>query len=183
MDLNGAPLLYHVIARAKEASLLDDVVVVSPAPLELPDGVQGFVYDKDENDVLGRYAACLKAYPCDSVVRLTADCPLLDPHLIDAVVALGQEASYASNVVRLTFPDGMDAEIMSAKMLDFLDFAVKDRRHREHVTSIIRESKEWLDHFDVVSVENMTNYSDLKLSVDTEEDLERVRKTERRLFQ
>ena len=183
-DLNGAPLLYHTIARAKEAHLLDDVVIVSPHPLpDVPEDVHEFVYGGEEADVLGRFAAALEEFPCDYVVRLTSDCPLLDPHLIDAVIAHGIAASadYSANVIRLTFPDGVDCELISSKLIKLLDSTLQAPYHREHVSTAIRDNDNIQDQFKVVSIESEVDWSRIKLSVDTEEDLQRLRAMESNL--
>lgn len=181
-DINGAPMLWHTVSRAKECKLLDDVIVVSPQALpELPENVKGFVFDGDEQDVLGRYVAALKAYPCDYVVRLTSDCPLLDPHLIDYVISQSLEADYGTNVLPCTFPDGLDTEVISADTLKVLDkFAIK-LFDREHVTTYIRNDPYVQSGLKIVSIQNMDDLSYVKISVDTQEDLDYVRKIEKEL--
>lgn len=180
-DLNGSPILYHVVDRARQADI-DGVVVLSPAALpELPDGVPGFWRgDIREEDVLSRFAACLEATPCDYVVRLTADCPLLDPALIDFLVwtAVDQRADYCSNVYEATFPDGVDVEVLSAKLLRWLDSYSTSAEQREHVTWAARKLPEVAALFDIVSVVNDVDFSQIKVSVDTEADLDRLRMME-----
>lgn len=174
----GVPILYHVIDRVAKASLVDDIVVCSPHPLEdIPEGVGEFVYH-DEMDVLGRYYHCLLNNPADYVVRITADCPLLDPHLIDFVIhhAIKASADYCSNVLTRTFPDGVDCEVMSKKMLYFLQATVNSAYAREHVTIAAIQNKKIRDQFNFIGVESVKNHSDLKYSVDTPDDLERVRR-------
>lgn len=154
------------------------MIVCSPAKLpDLPEGVKDFVYQGDEDDVLSRYSACEMANFCNYVVRLTSDCPLLDPNLIDFIIysAIVNSADYCSNVLKLTFPDGVDTEVISPKLLRFLDGSVKSKYHREHVTSLIRDNLNLQDEFNCVSVENQEDLSKIKLSVDTKEDLERLR--------
>ena len=128
-------------------------------------------------DVLFEFYQCLRLNPCDYVVRLTADCPMLSPELIDCVIYHGIEnnADYCSNVITLTFPDGVDTELVSSKMLKWLYDSVKSPYHREHVTSIIRDSKDLQDEFNVISIENLTDLSRIKISVDTPEDLNRIK--------
>ena len=162
---------------------MDDVIVLSPEPLpDLPTGTREFVASKvDEGDVLGRFAACIEANPCDYVVRLTSDCPLLDPHLIEYVVAVGvlNNADYCSNVLDASFPDGVDVELISAKVLTSLNESINSDHEREHVTAFLRRP-EWRSHpsFNLVSIVNDEDLSKVKLSIDTEADLERVRKLE-----
>lgn len=178
-EFNGVPLLYHTISRAKESKFIDDVIVCSPEKLpHLPEGTKSYVHWGDENDVLDRYAGCLVFNPCDYVVRLTSDCPLLDPNLIDFVIyqAITASADYCSNVMKLTFPDGLDTEVIKSSFLKFLGGSVKSRYHREHVTSLIRDNKSLQEEFNCVSIENCEDLSNIKMSVDTKEDLENLRK-------
>lgn len=181
-DINGAPMLWHTVSRAKQCQLIDDVIVISPQILpELPDNIKGFAWNGPENDVLGRYAAALKEHHCDYVVRLTSDCPLLDPFLIDYVISQGIGHDYCSNVMVSTFPDGMDAEIMSNDVLNGLDQYVKSEKDREHVTTHIRNDPFVQSGLDIVSIQSVKDYSYIKLSVDTEDDLEYVKKVDKEL--
>lgn len=178
-DLNGAPLLYHVVSQALSCKLIDRVVVCSPHELpDVPDNVDQFIYGGEESDVLGRYVACFNEFPCEYIVRLTADCPLLDPYLIDFIIENAFGSDYCSNVMKLTFPDGVDTEVLSASCLKAID---KFSAGREHVTTILRESEVWQRFFEIVSVESPKDYSKMKISVDTKTDLENVRKIERKL--
>ena len=179
-DINGAPMLFHTINMAKRAKLIDEVIVVSPQRLaELPENIPEFVYDGDETDLLSRYVAALDAHPCDYVVRLTSDCPLLDFYLIDFVIAASIGADYGSNVLAATFPDGMDVEVIEANTLREIDRLTTDPRSREHVTTILRNDPEIQVRFNLVSVQAYVDQSCVKLSVDTEEDLHRVREMEK----
>lgn len=171
-------MLWHVVDRVGKAKLVDDIVICSPHKIEdIPDGVKEFVYSEDESDVLARYWNCYLANPCDYVLRITSDCPMLDPHLIDAVIHHGikNRADYCSNVLNKSFPDGVDCELISKRMLSFLHATVNSRIGREHVTLAARENKGNRDQFNMVSVESRRDYSDIKWSVDTHDDLERVR--------
>jgi len=161
--------------------LIDDVFVLSPHDIDCPEGIKNIIVEGDENDVLSRYCAALAFHECDYVVRLTSDCPLLDPHLIDFVIHTGisGNADYCSNVLKLTFPDGVDCELISAPLLKALHKYEMEPIYREHVTLRIRRDRQYQDALNLISIESNTDYSKLKLSVDTPEDLERVRKWER----
>lgn len=181
-DINGASMLWHTVSRAKQCKLIDEVFVISPKELpEIPENVKGFVYDGAENDVLGRYDAALKKFPCDYVVRLTSDCPLLDPYLIDFIIYNGIGYDYCSNVIPSTFPDGMDAEIMSYATLKTLNLKASKPFDREHVTTYIRNSPHIQSQLKIVSVQCESDLSYIKLSVDTEADLNYVRRVDREL--
>ena len=178
-DIGGVPLLYHVVDRAKQSALMDDVILLSPRPLpDVPEGVRNFWMPAnfDENDVLARFAACLANNPCDYVVRLTADCPFLDTGLIDQVIANGIGADYCSNVLTPSFPDGVDCEMMSADLLEWMNERDMSAYDREHVTSFIRKHHGEFPEMQIVSVENSVDYSSIKTSIDTAEDLEIARR-------
>lgn len=169
--------MYHVIDKVGRCPLVDKIVVASPHPLDVPDGVDNFVFWGDENDLLGRYKACLDKYPSDYVVRVTSDCPLWDPLVGEATIynSFMEGVAYGANVIKLSFPDGLDTEVFSDTMLKFLDSSVKSKYHREHVGTIIRENPDMWEMFDVLSVENDQDFSKIKISIDTPEDLERTK--------
>lgn len=181
-DFRGAPILYHVIDRAKRAKLIDEVLVLSPRRLDdLPIGIKNVVcptcdLENECRNVLGEFYWALKENPCDYIVRLTADCPLLDPNLIDYIVsqALESSADYCSNVMSLTFPDGVDTEVISSKFLQFMNSVATSRYHREHVTTLIRDTPPLQDEFNCISVENLQNLSNVKISIDKEEELNKI---------
>ena len=179
-ELDGAPILYHVISRAKESKLIDDAIILSPKKLsDLPENIKESICpncdgNNECRDVLGEYYWCLIDNPCDYVVRLTADCPLLDPNLIDFVVyqAIITSADYCSNVLKLTFPDGVDTEVIKSDFLKFLYHTTKSPYNREHVTTAIRDNIGLQEEFNCTSVENLEDLSKIKISIDTEEDLQ-----------
>lgn len=173
-------MLFHTISRAKEASLIDDVIVICPEELpDVPTGIDQFIFSGDESDVLGRYHAALKRYPCDYIVRLTSDCPLLDPNLIDLAVHSAMDHDYCSNVLVPTFPDGLDVEVISADTIKMLHRDADKPYDREHVTTMIRNNSYIQRDMDLVSIESEKDYSYIKISVDTAEDLDRVREYEK----
>jgi spore coat polysaccharide biosynthesis protein SpsF len=126
------------------------------------------------NDVLRRYREALDAHPCDAVVRLTADCPLLSVSASSLVVkAFTQESgiSYASNIFpKRTWPDGLDTEVISAGMIRLADERATDPHDREHVTPWIQRYV--LHRNTYARVELPVDWSTVRLTVDTPEDLE-----------
>ncbi|MBL6971920.1 MAG: NTP transferase domain-containing protein, partial [Desulfobacterales bacterium] len=115
-DINGRPMLWHVVHRVQSAKSIDHVVVatsVNPAD----DPVAGYCLDNgyryfrgSETDVLDRYYQAAKQFKAETVVRITADCPLMDPLVVDKVVKtfLKGDYDYVTNTLRYTFPDGID---------------------------------------------------------------------------
>jgi len=176
-DLGGRPVLDWVVRAARSATGVDDVVVATStepgddrvADLAASLGVP--VVRGSEDDVLSRFVAALDAHPADAVVRLTADCPLLDPALIDAVVAAWRAApahDYVSTVLVRSLPRGMDVELVTAGALRAID-ASATAHDRVHVTSGIYADPE---RFALLGLTVLPDSHDLRVTLDTPEDLE-----------
>lgn len=103
------------------------------------------VYRGSETDVLDRYYQAAKASAADVVVRITGDCPLIDPVLVDTVIRafLGSNCDYASNVAPPTYPDGLDTEVFKFEALQTAWSNARSPREREHVTPFMRESAQF----------------------------------------
>jgi spore coat polysaccharide biosynthesis protein SpsF (cytidylyltransferase family) len=179
-DLGGEPLLARVVERALRATRLDQVGVAT-TDRATDDPVADFCrqsgilcFRGDEDDVLDRYRQAAAAFGGDVIVRLTADCPLLDPAVIDRVIEGFESADcdYASNTVKPTFPDGLDTEVFTRKALEtaWRDAALTSER--EHVTPFIWKRPE---QFRIRSVEQAVDLSALRWTVDDAADLQFVR--------
>lgn len=180
MDISGKSMLARVIGRLKRARHIDQIGVVSsqnPADEKI-----GFECQKlkipffrgSEEDVLNRYHEAAKAWGAKNVVRITSDCPLIDPEIVDQVITrfLNEKADYASNVLSRTFPRGLDTEVFSFETLQKTDLQAKTQRYKEHVTLFMVENPK---EFNLVSVTTEPNYSDYRWTVDTTEDLNFIR--------
>lgn len=140
--LGGRPVLDWVL-RAAAAAQLDEVVVATSVEPE-DDAIEAFCAQRGvrvvrgpEEDVLTRYRMAADASGADAVVRLTSDCPLLDPALIDRVVELWRTTpglGYAATTLHRTLPRGLDVELVSAGALRLADAEARGH-HRVHVTS------------------------------------------------
>jgi spore coat polysaccharide biosynthesis protein SpsF len=124
------------------------------------------------DDVLDRYRQAAQAYNADVIVRITSDCPLIDPTVVDRVVMefLGRQPGidYASNVFPTrTYPRGLDTEVMSFDALKRAWTEDRDSATREHVTPYIQRHP---DRFRIHSVACETDHSNLRWTVDTPED-------------
>ena len=180
-DLGGQPVLTWVLRRARAASVDDVVVATTTNSTDDPviaiaerEGVRWF--RGDERDVLGRFAGAAREAGAEAVVRLTADCPLLDPEVIDRVIdalRAPEAVDYSANVIRRTFPRGLDAEALFVDVLMRTHRMAISPEAREHVTWFIREERP--DLFEHRSVIADTDDSDLEWSIDHPDDLERVR--------
>ncbi len=179
-EIEKRPMLWHVIQRVKRAALVDRVVVAtSTAPAD--DAIEKMCRENgvpchrgSENDVLDRYYHAARAEKAAQVVRITADCPLIDPEVIDRVVRRFQrgDLDYASNAMVRTYPDGLDTEILSFSALERAWHEASKNSEREHVTPYLRSGK-----FRTANVENALEFSHLycRWTVDEREDLEFVR--------
>ena len=174
--LGSKPLIWHVIDRVKKAKLVDKVVLatsVDPANNVLMQKAEEFgikAFAGDEDDVLDRFYRCAKDAGADAVIRITGDCPFIDPDIIDGVVSLFKESEgdYASNIHPPTYPDGMDVEVFSFTALEKAWSEAKLKSEREHVTPYIWKNK---DIFRQANMTNNVDLSDMRLTVDEREDL------------
>ncbi len=149
-DLGGKPVLAWVVRAARTALGVDDVwVATSTAAAD--DAVAAWckangisAHRGSENDVLDRYAGAAKASGAQIIVRLTADCPLLDPAVIAQTIRLRSMtgADYASNVDPPTWPDGLDCEVLTAKALFASATEATRASDREHVTPFVRNNRD-----------------------------------------
>ncbi len=155
--LGSLTVLEWVIRAARAARLVDTVVVattvetVDDAVARAAEAAGALVVRGSEDDVLSRYLLAAEEHPCDAVVRLTSDCPMLDPEVIDLVVSTWLGAphlDYVSSVLVRTLPHGMDVELATTDALHRAD-AVATAHHRTHVTSAIYTDPE---AFDVVGL-------------------------------
>jgi glutamate-1-semialdehyde 2,1-aminomutase/spore coat polysaccharide biosynthesis protein SpsF len=179
-EIEGHPMLWHVVQRVKRATMVDRVVVAtSTAPAD--DAIEKMCRDNNvpcyrgsENDVLDRYYGTAQAEKASQIVRITADCPLIDPEVIDHVVSRFQrgDLDYASNAMVRTYPDGLDTEICTFSALEKAWHEARKSSEREHVTPYLRTGK-----FRTANIENNSEFSYLhcRWTVDEREDLEFVR--------
>jgi spore coat polysaccharide biosynthesis protein SpsF len=180
-DIAGKPLLEWVIRRTKQAKSVS-LVMVATSDGSRDDVIERFCertrtacFRGSEQDVLDRYYQSAKSFSPDAVVRITADCPLIDPMVIDTVVRVFQESNYdyASNTIEATYPDGLDTEVFSYRVLEHAWREARAKSEREHVTPFIWKHPEL---FRLRNVENNRNLSELRWTVDTPQDLEFVRR-------
>ncbi len=127
-----------------------------------------------EEDVLDRYYRAASLYGCDAVVRITSDCPLIDPELVDQVVHefIESKADYASNVLVRTYPRGLDTEVFTMTGLREAWRIAVQPHQREHVTPVFYERP---DLFRLASVRDEQDYSRYRWTLDTPDDLRLIR--------
>ena len=181
-DVAGRPMIDRVLARARRAETLDAVWVATSESAENDelarhvDGLEVPVFRGDEDDVLSRYVGAARASEADVVVRLTADCPMIDPVVIDRVVARFHESQvdFVSNTLERTYPDGLDVEVFSRDVLLAADQAAAHPLQRLHVTPYMTGALGAdAPHADleIAQVTHPTDFSHLRWCVDEPDDL------------
>lgn len=182
MDLDGRPLIERVLTRAASTASVDEVVLATTdrdeddALAGVAEGLGLRWFRGSEQDVLARFRGAAREAHADAVVRITGDCPLVDPGVIDTVAGellANPTCDLASNVLRRTFPKGLDTEALYTDVLERAHRMGTSAEAREHVTWFVYRERPEL--FLLRSVEHPTDLSELDWSVDTFEDLERVR--------
>jgi spore coat polysaccharide biosynthesis protein SpsF (cytidylyltransferase family) len=187
MPLEGAPLIGRVLERVRAARTPSLVALVTGsrgANLALAEHAEATgvpVFCGSDDDVLERYLAAARHFGADVLVRITGDCPLIDPDVLDLVVQDFQKggADYVSNVHPPTYPDGLDVEVMSLSALERASREATLASEREHVTPYL-----WKDpgRFKQRNVVGATDLSPLRWIVDDERDLAFVRAVYRELL-
>jgi spore coat polysaccharide biosynthesis protein SpsF len=179
LDLCGRSVLAHVVTRAMAAPHIDRVVVATTA-LAADDAIEAEaerrgarIYRGSEHDVLSRYYHAAIREQADVVVRITADCPLIDPELVGAMVAKfvsrkgSERVDYLSNTLKRTFPRGLDAEVLSIAALEHAWRETASPEDREHVTPYLYRHPE---RFRLENHAGARDASHLRLTLDTAED-------------
>lgn len=173
----GKPLLQYMLDRLSYLKHQGEIIVATTTK-EIDDEIVNLCnelkvsfFRGSEDDVLDRYYKCAKKYDASVIVRLTADCPLIDSQIVDEVIDyyLNNDFDFVSNVNPRSFPDGLDVEVFS---LDVLEKAWKQSKHkddREHVTPFI------VNNFTVGNVKNNINLSKERWTVDYQEDFDFVK--------
>lgn len=182
MDISGKSMLQWVVTRARRARTVDEVMVATselPADDAVVHGAEAIgapSFRGSEDDVLDRYANAAAATGADVIVRLTADCPLIDPGIIDLVVGTFLNwlpgVDYASNTLERTFPRGLDVEAFSHRALERARLEARKPYERAHVTPYLYMHPE---HFVLRAIRANQDHSDHRWTVDTPEDLAVIR--------
>ena len=185
LDIGGEAMLYRVVVRARRAQFVGQVVVATTIdlcddPVEAFCKMKGFpCFRGDPYDVLDRYFQAASLFNASTIVRLTADCPLIDPGEIDRTVKAFFQADvdFAANRLpppwKRTTPIGMDTEVVKFVALRKAWREAEEKHAREHVMPYLYEKK---GRFNVLLVDQEPDLGHLRLTVDTPEDLALIRK-------
>ena len=179
-QINGVPMIELLLKRLARSKEIDQIVVATSVDAKndpLAAHVRGLGFDCEqgsENDVLDRYVQAARAHRADVIVRITGDCPLVDPDLVDECVRRFkvQDVDYFSNVSPPTYPDGLDIEVVTLAALERAMLETNKSYDHEHVTPYVREA----GRFSSNSMENDEDLSGMRWTVDEQADFDVVRR-------
>lgn len=172
----GKTILEHDIERMKQASFVNDIIIATTEKEE-DDLIENIAYKCNvkcfrgsEEDVLDRYYKAAKKYNVENIIRITSDCPLIDPHVIDDVVKCYESGNYdvitnVPNDSKHTYPRGMDVEEFSFKWLERAWNEATEQYDREHVSPYIYDHAQNKCYY-----QYKNDYSKYRLTLDTDED-------------
>lgn len=177
--INGVPMIELLLARLSRSKEVDKIVVatsVDATNQPLVEHVRALGYGCEqgsESDVLERYVQAARAHQAEVVVRITGDCPLVDPGLVDECIRRFRAANvdYFSNTNPPSYPDGLDIEVVTLAALERAMEESSKPYDREHVTPYIRES----GRFNTANMKNSVDLSALRWTVDEQADFDVVR--------
>lgn len=181
--IKGKPVLQHVVERVKSTSKIDQIVIATTKK-RIDSNVVIFARERGieyvcghERDVLSRFILAAEKAQADVIVRITADCPLIDPRTVDRAVEefLKRDIDYIGNLAKRSFPRGLDVEVFSREILKKVDRLTTDICHREHVTAFIYENPAIFKIGHLIA-EGILKRPDIRLCIDTREDMILMRK-------
>ena len=173
------PLLFHLIERVSRSKKIDKIVIAtSQNPLDdlLYDlcVIKGInVFRGSLNNLLERYYKCAKKFEADHIVRITSDCPLIDPKIIDEVISnylSFKDLDYMSNIHPPSYPDGFDIEVFRFEALRKAYRNAKKNFEREHVTPYIWDNLKKFKIKNYSSIKHKDLYDKYRLTLDYKED-------------
>lgn len=189
MEIEGKPILEHLIDFLKFSQLTNKIIVAT-SKLNQDDEIEKLAlknnvdcYRGSEIDVLARYYECATKFQGDLIVRITADCPLLDPRLVDQAIeiCIKSNCDYASNMIHQTYPLGYLVEAVKFTILDKLHKTQHDPLSREHVTYHIRQHPEQYKIEEILLPQNLDRHN-WRLTIDYKEDYELLSKIFSKLY-
>ena len=172
--IDGIPMIELLLSRLSRAKEVDEIIIASSIdernqPLVEHVRKLGYACEQgSENDVLDRFVQAARKHQADVVVRITGDCPLVDPELVDEVIRgfKASGADYFSNIAPPTYPDGLDIEVFTFKALERASQETNKAFDREHVTPYLREK----GLFSTASMQHSQDYSSFRWTVDEPAD-------------
>ncbi|MCO6354230.1 NTP transferase domain-containing protein [Pseudoalteromonas shioyasakiensis] len=177
----GKPMLLHIVERLKHATLVDKIVVLTSDEQSddiIKDMCENHSIDcfrGSLNNVLERFFLASEEFPADNIVRITADCPLVDSQLVDEIITkhINGNADFTSNCHPPMYPDGLDVEVLKLEALHKAQLNASTSHQKEHVTPYIFTHPEQFICINFNAPKLIPTY---RLTVDHPEDLTLVRK-------
>jgi len=177
---NNYTVIDYVIKQLKSSKKIEKILVATTNLTEDDVICDNLLFQKIEfyrgssEDVLDRYYQCAREFSIDTIVRITADNPLIDPNIVDLVVDeyKNQKCDFVTNTIRRTFPYGTEVEVFSFEILEKAWKNAKKPSEREHVTPFIRDPQ---NGFILINIEYQEDLSNLRYTVDRIEDLKLVK--------
>ena len=178
--IGNLSIIEFIIKRLNHCNLIEDVLVAIPIGKENDDFYNYLnskkinVFRGSNNNVLKRYYLAAKKNNADVIVRITSDCPLIDPEIVNKMIQKFKniKTDYLSNINPPSFPDGLDTEVFTFKALQKCYYLAKNRYDLEHVTPFFRNSGK----FKIKNFKSKNNFSNLRLTIDQPEDLILIKK-------
>ena len=178
MEVLGQPLLGYLVERLRACKYLDDIIIATTGNRE-DDIIVDYARENNllffrgsENDVLSRYYETAREFGVEHILRVTSDCPLVDPALVDRVITTYLKGGYDYVHLSPAFAEGLDTEVFSFKALEVAHKNARLKSEREHVTLYLNNH---LDSFNKFVIENETDDSTYRFTVDEPEDFEVVK--------
>ncbi len=174
--VGSKPIIKILIERLKYTQGINDIIFAIPDNqknnklyyyLKTIKNIK--IYRGSENNVLLRYFNAAKKFNSDIIIRITADCPLIDPLMLNKILKYFKKNKYdyISNIRPRSFPDGLDIEVFNFQTLKYAFKSSKSKIDKEHVTKFMVRSKKVLKY----NIKNKINYSKLRWTIDYKEDL------------
>jgi spore coat polysaccharide biosynthesis protein SpsF (cytidylyltransferase family) len=182
------PILYHIIRRVQKAKRVSNIVVATTNKKEdrilekITNACDISIFYGSSEDVLDRYYQTAKCFNFSNIVRITADCPVIDPEILDNTINkfCTDSYDYVSNCITRTFPEGMSVEVFTFEALERCWLESVWMSEREHVTPYLWKNPSVFKLAELIN--NDGNLAHIRLTVDYPNDLELVRIIYRNLF-
>ena len=176
--IKNTPIIGYVLNSLAESDLINKTVVITTTNHQDDILVEylkknNYCYFRgNEDDVLSRFVSAAKKYNPDLIVRITADCPLIDPQIIDEVIekAISSGADYTSNAITRTYPDGYDVEVIKYSILKKVSMITNNQLDREHVTRYIFNNLTKFKTLNVQVSDKSKYHPDWRITLDYHED-------------
>ncbi|MCK4788063.1 MAG: glycosyltransferase family protein [Desulfobacteraceae bacterium] len=175
---SGITVLAQVIRRLRRCQKLNDIIVATTTGEEddvlvnIAQKEGGKYFRGSGEDVLSRYYFASKQNSLETIVRITSDCPCIDPEVVDLVIEkhITAKADFTSNALVRTFPHGLDTEVLNFDTLEKAHLQAKQGFEREHVCPYIYKSNPQMFKISTVEAPQRLRAPDIRITLDTEQD-------------